>query len=73
MLLTERVDGEVGDSASAIIVRLADGLIVSDAPVKMPRRAASPAVTVSKPPVTAPLAHRGPVGEPEMLTAAWMG
>jgi putative ABC transport system ATP-binding protein len=52
------------------IVRLADGLIVSDAPVKTPRRAAGPAVAVSKLPASASLARRGLVGEPEMLTAA---
>ena len=52
------------------IVRLADGLIVSDAPVTAPRRAAGPVVVASKPPVTAPAARRGWVGEPERLAAA---
>ena len=52
------------------IVRLADGLVVSDAPVKSPRRAAGPVVAASKPPVAAPAARRGLVGEPEMLTSA---
>jgi putative ABC transport system ATP-binding protein len=52
------------------IVRLADGLIVSDALVTAPRRATGPAVAASKPPVTAPAARRGLVGEPERLAAA---
>ena len=52
------------------IVRLADGLIVSDAPVAAPRRAAGPAVTASKPLVAAPAARRGLVVEPERLAAA---
>ncbi len=52
------------------IVRLADGLIVSDASVKAPRRAAGPVAATSKLPVTAPAARRGSVGEPERLAAA---
>jgi putative ABC transport system ATP-binding protein len=54
------------------IVRLADGLIVSDAPVKSSRRAASPAAAGSKPPTPVPSAPPGQIGEPGLLTAVWM-
>jgi putative ABC transport system ATP-binding protein len=51
------------------IVRLADGLIVSDAPVANPRRAAAPGAA-AKPTVSIPAAPRGFAGEPERLAAA---
>ena len=52
------------------IVRLADGLIVSDAPVAVTRRAAMPVAAGSKPPVTQPAVKWTTFGEPERLAAA---
>ena len=52
------------------IVRLADGLIVSDAPVAVTRRAAMPVAAGSKPPVAQPAVKRATFGEPERLAAA---
>jgi putative ABC transport system ATP-binding protein len=55
------------------IVRLADGLIVSDAPVAVTRRAAMPVVAGSKQPVAQPVVNRATFGEPERLAAAAAG
>jgi putative ABC transport system ATP-binding protein len=52
------------------IVRLADGLIVSDAPVAVTRRAAMPVAVGGKPPVAQPAVKRAAFGEPERLAVA---
>jgi putative ABC transport system ATP-binding protein len=52
------------------IVRLADGLIVSDAPVAVTRRAAMPVAVGGKQPVAQPAVKRAAFGEPERLAAA---
>jgi putative ABC transport system ATP-binding protein len=52
------------------IVRLADGLIVSDAPVAVMRRAAMPVAAGSKPPAAQPAVKWTTFGEPERLAAA---
>ena len=52
------------------IVRLADGLIVSDAPVAVTRRAAMPVAAGSKQPAAQPAVKRATFGEPERLAAA---
>jgi hypothetical protein len=52
------------------IVRLADGLIVSDAPVAVTRRAAMPVAAGSRPPATQPAVKRTTFGEPQRLVAA---
>ena len=52
------------------IVRLADGLIVSDAPVAVTRRAAMPVAVGGKQPAAQPAVKWTTFGEPERLAAA---